>query len=647
MNPNPTATPSQSFQSASLYVGDLHPEATEGLLFEMFSKVGPVASIRICRDTITRRSLGYAYVNFHNVQDADRALDTMNFTEIKGKPCRIMWSQRDPTVRRSGFGNIFVKNLASSIDNKSFFDTFSVFGNIMSCKIISDESGKSKGYGYVHYETAEAASEAIKKFDGITLEGQQINVSLYSRKQDRASNNEWTNIYVKQYPLTWSDQKLNDLLEKYGKTTSVHISKDETGKSKGFLFANYETHDFAKAAVDGINGMTVEDEGASFTLYASAAQKKADRARELKRQSEAAKQDKIMKLQGMNLFVKNLDDTVTDEILREAFAPFGTITSARVMKDESNNNVSRGFGFVCYSSPEEATKAVTEMNFKAINGKPITVTLHQRKEVRREQLIAAFEARAGRNNMVSGFMGQMPFMYNNMGGRGGFAGRGAGRGNFPPVAGRGNGPYPMPNYGPGPQNVGRGMPVRTPGPGMPFPPNMMMQPGRGGGRGMAVPPGRGGAPGRGMMPGPNMMPPQPGMQGNRNMPPMQGGVKFNMQARNQPMHPMGMMPGGGPMPMPQPMPMQMAPQMGGEPLNEIMLAQADPNMQKHMIGERLYPLIMQEQPNFAGKITGMLLEMDNAELIHLIESPEALHSKIGEALDVLKKHSSNAGNLEQ
>merc|ERR1712182_44847 len=105
--------------------------------------------------------------------------------------------------------------------------------------------------------------------------------------------------------------------------------------------------------------------------------------------------------------------------------------------------------------------------------------------------------------------------------------------------------------------------------------------------------------GEGGMPGmPGMM---PGMKRKGGMPQMQG-------ARP-------------PMPQQQ-QPMQAAAPQGGQPFNASTLAAAPPAVQKQMIGEKIYPLIAKIQPDMAGKVTGMMLEMDNSELLMLLESEQ-------------------------
>merc|ERR1719334_689905 len=180
-------------------------------------------------------------------------------------------------------------------------------------------------------------------------------------------------------PETLSEEGLREMFGEYGKISSAKLMTGEDGRNKGFAFVSYEDHDADNMCVEDLNGK--EHEGK--VLYVGRAQKKAERQAELKEKFERAKLERMNRYQGVNLYVKNLDDAIDDERLRKEFSQFGTITSARVMTE---NGRSKGFGFVCFSSPEEATKAVTEMNGKIIVTKPLYVALAQRKEDRRAHL---------------------------------------------------------------------------------------------------------------------------------------------------------------------------------------------------------------------------------------------------------------------
>jgi len=613
-----------SYASASLYVGDLHPDVTEAQLFEIFKQLGPVASIRVCRDAITRRSLGYAYVNYHNVVDAERAIDLLNYKEIKGKPCRIMWSQRDPAVRRSNEGNIFIKNLHKGIDNKALYDTFATFGNILSCKVATDENANSKGYGFVHYDSKEAADNAIAKVNGKLLNGKKCYVGPFQPRKERTSDEieqKWTNIYVKHLDKAVDDDKLKEMFSKFGKITSAVITKDDqTGESKGFGFVNFETHEDAKNAVDEMNEKEIDGK----QLYVGKAQKKAERERELKDMFLKIQRERMSKYQGVNLYVKNLEETVDDEKIRQEFSTCGTITSAKVMRDDKSN--SKGFGFVCFATPEEATKAVTEMNGKMIGNKPIYVALAQRKEQRRAQLELQHQQRNAAARMQGmGAPGGLPMGYPHPAGAVFYGGRPP---NFvyphhPQMMGGGGRPrFPT-------QPQARGMPYGQPGapmPGfMPVPGNMPAggQPGMGmGGPGPQGP--RGGQQGKGPRTPKGGPMNQRGGGNNPNNVTQPGTVpfKYNANVRNQQIPVI-----------PQPV----NPELG-------VISAED---RKHMIGEQLFPMIAgllrdRKQEDLTGKITGMILEsMDSTELVQLLESQEALMEKVEEGVYVLQKHAAD------
>nr|XP_006636038.1 PREDICTED: LOW QUALITY PROTEIN: polyadenylate-binding protein 1 [Lepisosteus oculatus] len=618
---NPSAP---SYPMASLYVGDLHPDVTEAMLYEKFSPAGPILSIRVCRDMITRRSLGYAYVNFQQPADAERALDTMNFDVIKGKPVRIMWSQRDPSLRKSGVGNIFIKNLDKSIDNKALYDTFSAFGNILSCKVVCDENG-SKGYGFVHFETQEAAERAIEKMNGMLLNDRKVFVGRFKSRKEReaelgARAKEFTNVYIKNFGEDMDDEKLKEIFGKYGPALSIRVMTDDSGKSKGFGFVSFERHEDAQKAVDDMNGKEINGK----QIYVPGrAQKKVERQTELKRKFEQMKQDRMTRYQGVNLYVKNLDDGIDDERLRKEFSPFGTITSAKVMMEGGR---SKGFGFVCFSSPEEATKAVTEMNGRIVATKPLYVALAQRKEERQAHLTNQYmqrmaSVRAVPNPVINPYQPAPPSGY--------FMAA------IPPTQNRAA-YYPtsqLAQLRPSPRWATQGvrpqhfqnMPSAI-RPSAPRPQTFnAMRP-----TSSQVP--------RMMSTGQRVatqtMGPRPATAaaaaaatpGVRGVPQYKyaAGVRNTQQHLNA-----------------QPQVTMQQPAVhvqGQEPLTASMLAAAPPQEQKQMLGERLFPLIQNMHPSLAGKITGMLLEIDNSELLHMLESPESLRSKVDEAVAVLQAH---------
>lgn len=486
-------------------------------------------------------------------------MEVLNYTMVRNRPIRIMKAQRDSETRKSGVGNIFVKGLDIEIDSRTLHDTFEVFGPIASAKVALDDDGNPLGYGYVQYETAEAASAAVERANGMLLKGRQLYVAPYRGKADRLAAKGFTNLYVKHFPASVVDEEtFKELFTGLGKITSVYLPTDDNKRLKGFGFINFSDAKEANNVLAAMDKKSVD----GTSLYVAPAQKKSFRNRILRDKFEQIKRDRQRSCQGRNLYVKHISLDLEDKDLQAMFEKFGTITSSKIMVDEQGQ--SRGFGFVCFSSSEEASNAVKEMNGKTVEGQQMYVAEAQTKAARQAELSKIRMATLG-----LGGMGANPYSQVNH------------PGMLPP------GTLWPGLYGPqGEEFGGRGAKARGAG-------------GRGG-RGRMIGD-RGRSQGRG------------GIQGR-------GGDAFPGSLNPPTMGP-STFPGGS----------YLYPNMMPS------FPQQSPSQQKVALGESLYPHVLRLQPKRAAKITGMLLEMPNADVQALLQNPASLEIKVEEAMTVLNE----------
>lgn len=115
-------------------------------------------------------------VSLHSLlHAAQRAMDILRFDcVLLGKKLRITWCERDPSRRRTGIGNVVIKNLDISTDVRALYDKFRQFGDIRSFEVKPVSEGKRQCIGFVQYDNQEAADKAIHSANGATYGDKQM-----------------------------------------------------------------------------------------------------------------------------------------------------------------------------------------------------------------------------------------------------------------------------------------------------------------------------------------------------------------------------------------------------------------------------------------------------------------------------------------
>ena len=212
-----------------LFISGLDKSVNENMLYQLFNDYS-ISYIKIAKDHQTRESFGYAFVGFKNHTKAEEAINKLNYSKLAKKTLRISWYNREPNnYRNHPEYNIFVKKIPKEVTHQDFHEHFKKYGTIISAKLAEDDEGESMGYGFVLYDSADAAKSAIDECNGKEWKGKKIFVAQFVKNRPKKPVR-YNNIYVRNIPKTWSEDDIKKYFEKYGKISSMIVRTPDASK---------------------------------------------------------------------------------------------------------------------------------------------------------------------------------------------------------------------------------------------------------------------------------------------------------------------------------------------------------------------------------------------------------------------------------
>lgn len=187
-----------------LFVGNLPFSVDSAHLAELFERAGNVEMVEVIYDKTTGRSRGFGFVTMSSIGEVEAAAQQFNGYELEGRPLRVNYGPPPPrgesSFPRGGRGGgggggggfetsnrIYVGNLSWGVDNAALENLFSEQGRVLEAKVVYDrDSGRSRGFGFVTYNTADEVNSAIQSLNGVDLNGRAIRVTHAEAKPRRS-----------------------------------------------------------------------------------------------------------------------------------------------------------------------------------------------------------------------------------------------------------------------------------------------------------------------------------------------------------------------------------------------------------------------------------------------------------------------------